>query len=151
MSLTLDQRGMPILIGGLTMSEEQLRKTPRTVIHGKGGEEQLQILVTKAVLPSLAKEESEDDPTPLGGTVMDVISSAPQKRQGPHWVPSPGSPSHNPLHPPRHPEGTTKDRTKVPQTQKFPRRRSHGRGHPTCLFCQRTCKLAGLTGLIMPT
>lgn len=65
MSLTLDQRGMPILVGGLTMTEERLRQTPRTIIHGRGGEDQLQILVTKAVFPPVAKEDSKNNPTPL--------------------------------------------------------------------------------------
>ncbi|KAL7798821.1 hypothetical protein V8C43DRAFT_276360 [Trichoderma afarasin] len=80
MSLTLDRRGMPILIGGLTMTAEVLRQPALTIIHGKGGEDQLKIRVTKAIFPRVVREESEDDPTPLGGTVMEIISRAPQKR-----------------------------------------------------------------------
>lgn len=59
------QRGMPVLIGGLPMAEERLRKVPYTIIHGKGGEEQLQIQVTKAMFPLLVREENEDEPIPL--------------------------------------------------------------------------------------
>ncbi|KAL6824095.1 hypothetical protein V8C40DRAFT_30922 [Trichoderma camerunense] len=80
MSLTLDRRGMPILIGGLTMTEELLRQPTLTLIHGKGGEDQLKVRVTKATFPRVVQEESEDDPTPLGGTVMEIISRAPQRK-----------------------------------------------------------------------
>lgn len=49
MSLTLDRRGMPVFIGGLAMSEERLRRNPPIIIHGKGGEEQLELRVAQVV------------------------------------------------------------------------------------------------------